>query len=288
MSLFSPRILFSLLTFLTALTVTIRAHAQLEVLQNAPIGRQEFCEQRKSPSNVIQLTSNPENLLAFKNKGGLLNKGVCWWHSLFQRSALYITVFRPELQKPNSEQAKKIVHSIASGKKVVEIPGYTNIREFSRDWESLIQAKLEEWQLVDGFLKFAWIRGLSGSASIEPKKLEKNIGSLIKLVDDTQDVQWLMLQMDGITSHSALLVDGINLEPSYSLFTIDSNYVGAVKEFEYMSGDPSIFDPRYTRFVPYLGRRSDLKRFKKAIARYCSPKPASDSDIVEDLNNNFE
>jgi hypothetical protein len=284
MSLISTRILFSLLT----LIITIRANAQLEVLQNAPIGRQEFCEQRKTPSNVIKLTANPENLLAFKNKGGLLNKGVCWWHSLFQRAALYIAVFRPELSKPNSNQAKKIVHSIASGKRVVEIPGYRNIREFSRDWEELIQAKLEEWQLVDGFLKFAWIKGLSGSPSTNPQKLEKNISSLVKLVDDTQDVQWLMLQMDGITSHSALLVDGVNLEPSYSLFTLDSNYVGVIKEFEYLSGDPSVFDPRYTRFVPYLGRRSDLKRFKKAIARYCSNKPASESEVVEDLNNNFD
>ncbi len=283
MTLFSPRILFSLLT----LFITIRAQAQLEILQNAPIGRQEFCELHKTPSSVIKMALNQENLLSFKNSGGLLNKGVCWWHSLFQRASIYISVFRPELAKPTAAQAKKIIHSIASGKRVVEIPGYHNIGDFSRDWENLIQRKLEEWQLIDGFLKFAWIRGLSGSPSANPVKLEAKVGSLIELSNDKQDLHWLMLQMDGITSHSALLVDGANLKPHYQLRTLDSNYVGRIKEFEYISGNPSVFDPRYVRFVPYLGRNSDLKRFKKAIARYCSNQQVLESEVVEDLHNGF-
>jgi hypothetical protein len=283
----STRIFLYVLT----LSVTLPAFAQAELLQNPPSSRQEFCEQSKLSSIAIQRSENPDNQLAFNNYGGLFNGGVCWWHSLFQRAALYLAVFKPELPKPTAEEVKKIVHSLAAGKKVVEIPGYRNLREFSADWESIIQSKLEEWQLVDGFLKFAWIRGLSGSPSIAPLKLEQKIVALDDLVHGQKDIQWMMLQLDGISSHAALLIDAVNEKPKYSLSVLDSNFAGMTREFDYNSGDRSIFDPLYRRFVPYLGRRSDLVKFKTAISRYCSSRRSAQlfTEVLnEDLNNSFE
>ena len=254
----------------------------------APQSKQEFCQRHRQAGRAIELAENSDNRLAFVNQGGIFNGGVCWWHSLFQRAALYNVVFRPELAKPTAAQAKKLIHSIASGKKVVEIPGYRNLREFSSAWQKLIQDKLEEWQLVDGILKFAWIKGLSGSPSIAPLKLERKVTGLIDLVEKSQDIHWTMLQMKGVTAHAALILGGRNQAPLFSLTNIDSNSPLNTYEFIYHSGDPSIFHPWYDKFVPYLGRRSDLKRFQTAAARYCSAKPMSEAVVTEDLNNDFD
>ncbi|MCC6276838.1 MAG: hypothetical protein IT289_02855, partial [Oligoflexia bacterium] len=137
---------FCVLVFLLILT-NAESFAQSTVVQ-PPRSKDEFCQLRKDPNYFFRLAHEKENQMAFENYGGAFDGGVCWWHSLFQRSSLYLSVYRPDQARPNLDTAKKIIHSIATNGRVVEIPGYRNFLEFSRDWEDQIQYKLQKWQLV--------------------------------------------------------------------------------------------------------------------------------------------
>src|SRR5438270_754213 len=48
---------------------------------------------------------SPSQRLSFGNTGGIAHGGVCWWHSRFQRAAIYLTIFRPDLPKPSHRKA---------------------------------------------------------------------------------------------------------------------------------------------------------------------------------------
>lgn len=250
-------------------------------VDESPKEKAQYCESRLQPGHFIRMATQPENHLAFKNRGGLLNKGVCWWHSLFQRAAIYIAVFRPELPKPTLKQAQYIVHQLARGWDVVEVPGYKNIYEFSRDWEPLIQNKLESWQLTDGLLKFAWIQGLSGSSQVDPLELQGKILRLRDRVNDQQDIQWVMTQLKGISAHSWSVIDVELGEAGAVLSALDSNYVGVVKAFPYVYGERSMRTPMGDA-VPYIGREKDLKRFKLAAERYCQSRRLGDFSSLTD------
>jgi hypothetical protein len=247
--------------------------------------RAEYCQALAQPGYFRELAFDPLNHLSFPNHGGLFNGGVCWWHSLFQRAALYLAVFRPEQAKPSESEARRIIHSLAAGKKVVEIPGYSNLYGFSLDWAALIQAKLEEWQMVDGFLKFAWIKGLSGSNNVDPAEIEETLSAFAEKLNTDQEILWSMWQLEGITAHSTLILN-VEMGPLTSNVThLDSNFVGEVPHFSYQVGDRSIFYPPYEPFVPYSGRDRDLRRFKKARERYCSNARAENHDRLEALDN---
>jgi hypothetical protein len=236
----------------------------------APQSRAEFCAMRQNPTYFIELAKEPYNRLSFQNQGGLFNGGVCWWHSLFQRASIYLAVFRPELAKPSLDQAKAIVYSLAAGKKVVEIPGYSNMYNFSHSWQKVIQSQLEEWQLVDGFLKFKCIEGLSGSTSDDPTKILGFMSQFMTAVEQNHQILWTMLQLSGISSHAALLIDVAQSPKVYTLSHIDSNFPSLTNEFYYFEGDRSIKSADYGSFVTYPGRNSDLKNFKMAADHYCS------------------
>ncbi|MGE3975204.1 MAG: hypothetical protein AB7F59_11830 [Bdellovibrionales bacterium] len=254
----------------------------------APHSRAQFCELRKNPSYFIEQARDVTNHLAFSNYGGLFNGGVCWWHSLFQRASLYLVVFRPELSKPALTQAKLLIHSIAAGKRVIEIPGYSNMLDFSRDYESLIQSKLEEWQKIDGFLKFAWIQGLSGSTSTSPDIIKRNITQFHTLLTTQYEIPWVMLQLKGIASHSILPV-GINTTSiGVTIPHLDSNYIGRVLQFSYVFGERSLYTSGYGHFVPYLGRHSDFSYFYRAANEYCSSEPKVVPPSEEVLSNHFD
>ncbi len=232
--------------------------------------RAEYCQYRKQVGYFKSLARSEYNRLQFRNQGGLFNGGVCWWHSLFQRAALYLAVFRPDLPRPTKSEAKALIHSIAAGKKVVEIPGYRHLWTFSYDFEDLIQRKLEEWQRVDGFLKFAWLKGLQGHPRVDPGEIKKRLDTIHHLVDDKSEVHWAMLQTPGISSHSALFTDVLRGPYRYDLEVIDSNRPTARRVFYYYPGDDAIYLKEYDHFVPYVGRKSDLKNFRKASDRYCA------------------
>lgn len=247
--------------------------------------REQFCANRKIPNYYVELAHDNRNHLSFQNQGGLINGGVCWWHSLFQRASFYLAVYRPELPKPTEKEAKAIVHSLAAGKKVVEIPGYHDMNSFSRDWQKPIQAKLEQWQKVDGFLKFKWIEGLSGSTMEKPEKIASLLDGLLADVETKKEIQWTMLQLKGIPSHSALV---LHVEKTPALYTtkhLDSNYVGRIESFAYKIGDTHFYEPGYGRFVMYPGRKKDLQNFKVAADNYCNGTRVV---VDERLDNSWE
>lgn len=86
----------------------------------------EYCVDRRDENFMQDLAKNSQNHLAFRNSGGLLNGGVCWWHSRFTRNALYLAIYRPDLPRPNGDQMASIIRDIRNGRTVVTIssPGH--------------------------------------------------------------------------------------------------------------------------------------------------------------------
>ncbi len=250
--------------------------------------KKQFCSLRLQPGYFNQLAYDSENHMAFPNHGGLKNKGVCWWHALYQRAAWYLVVFRPELPKPTTQQAAELIHQIAAGTKIVEIPGYSNFYYFSRDFKSEIQAKLEEWQQVDGFLKFAWIEGLKGNNVVPPAEIEQQIELIYKSTNVDQNIQWVMLQMPGISSHGILSVDVIRHPGGAQIEIVDNNFVGQIKALLYSKGAETIASHHYGQVSPYLGRRKDLTNFSKAADRYCHVEIDKAAALKDDLDNGLD
>lgn len=251
------------------------------------MSRAQFCSERGKPGYFNQLAYDSKNQMAFPNQGGLLQSGVCWWHALFQRAALYMTVYRPELPRPKYAQVQTLVHQIAVGKQIVEIPGYSNFYDFSREWEPVIQAKLEEWQLVDGFLKFAWIEGLKGKSVVPPTELEKEIDLIYKKTSQDHDIQWIMLQMPGIPSHGILSLEAVRYPGGAQIEVVDNNFVGRIKVLHYQQGAATLQSMYYGKVASYLGRTQDLIHFKEAAQVYCSNGPVLMSAKIE-LDNGIE
>lgn len=257
----------------------------------AATSKTEFCENRKSTDYFTSLAYNTENLLAFKNRGGLLNKGVCWWHNLFQRSAIYLAVFKPEQPKPDVVLARKIIHALAAGRRVVEIPGYKNMSEFSKDWQKEIQRKLEAWQREDGFLKFAWIQGLSGNWNTNPKEIASTLNFAISQAELAGQIHWTMWQLPGITAHASLMIGGtIDTQSANSIYKahhIDSNIPQTPRVMTWQPPARSV-EGYMGKFVPYVARKTDLVAFKTAGDQYCSSRTYDGELAYEPLSNHIE
>lgn len=272
------QLIFSVLFF-----VSISAH----VNAGAPTSKAEFCERRLDSHYFRQLSYEKENLLTFRNGGGLFNKGVCWWHNLFQRSALYLVVFRPELPKPNKALARKIIHAIAAGRRVVEVPGYKNLSEFSKDWAAEIQSKLEAWQREDGFLKFAWIQGLSGNYHADPKVIAAALNYSILQAEQSGQINFAMWQLKGISAHASLMIGGEIENTTYRAHHIDSNFPNVIRAMNWQPPARSV-DSYFGKFVPYVGRKSDLPAFKTAGDQYCASRSYDHDFIYERLSNHID
>jgi hypothetical protein len=114
-----------------------------------PHSKEEFCQLTSDPLALKALAFDEANRLPFENHGGMGNVGTCWWHSRFQRQALYLTVFRPDLPAPSKSEVAILLRDIVSKKKVVEIPGYSNLSAFAKDFAFEIQKALTRWQRSD-------------------------------------------------------------------------------------------------------------------------------------------
>ncbi len=276
---------------LAALSLTAAAHA-VEA-GRAPRSRAQFCALATNPENFRVLAEDPRNHMAFSNRGGLFSRGVCWWHSLYQRAAWYLTVYRPDLPKPTPEKAKFLVHQIARGKEVVEIPGYDNFFDFSLDHEKQIQAKLEQWQIVDGLLKFAWLNGILAPVRLPPHELRKRMATLADKVNSAHGIQWVMWQLPGVASHSTLFLR-TRIDPAGSTSdVIDGNFPGSTGSLRYDDGTSQI----QTYFGPAVlhpGRSRDLRKFAKARAVYCAQGALAHTSadeqriLAEQLDNDWD
>lgn len=258
--------------------------------------KQSFCE--RTAEEIKSMPYSHLNRLSFENDGGLFNGGVCWWHNRFERSSNYLAYFAPQYSKPSSKQAKKIIRELMLRKRVVTIPGYENLYEFSKDQQKLIQRQLNLWQVRDALLNQAWILGLSGKHKTTAKKLEAIMDKLYGRYQKEQAQIFVKLQIKGITAHSFLILKITPTSNGYQIETTDSNYSGAadtdeIVTFEYLRGathfedvnvrstvtrpsGPYVFNRTTTLYAPFIPYATfnhlDLKRIRKALENYCGPE----------------
>lgn len=246
----------------------------------APTSRAEFCKNSQNMDYFKSLAYSTSNHLSFLNYGGLANGGVCWWHSMMTRNVQYLTVYRPELPKPNLEAAEKIIRQVANAQGVVEIPGYRNFYEFSLDFSRQIQSALEGWQIGDGVFGMGWIRGISGQTSLNPEELGQMMDDTYRALKKKGIIAYQMLQIKGIESHAWLVLDMVKTRDGYTLEVLDSNYEG-VREVVYQRGMRQL--SQYGA-VPYTSRNSsDYRTYKYAIDQYCK-YGASAEDFEENMD----
>ncbi|TNE97583.1 MAG: hypothetical protein EP326_11205 [Deltaproteobacteria bacterium] len=228
----------------------------------------EFCADRESAEYYQKLLLNKENRLSFTNHGGLANGGVCWWHSRFTRKAAYLAIYRPELPKPSKEEAYDIVLAIRMGNKVVEVPGYRNLYEFSRDYKDVIQQRLERWQVGDGFMRQQWTVGLWGASQVSADEMRERMDELYEEVVENNDVAYQVLQIKGVVAHAWLVVDMERTANGYELQVIDSNYMTPTS-FSYTHGMTNLRYPYWGQFVPRTGKKSEMNKMKKIVSKFC-------------------
>ena len=240
----------------------------LSLSTQAATTTEQLCKNYKKKNYFKKLIASSANRLTFRNKGGLLNGGVCWWHSRFTRNALYLATFNPKKNRPTEKQKIKIIKNIRKGNQVVEIPGYDNLQDFSYYNRELIQKELEKWQITDGFINQQWIVGLWGSTHKNEKKLKKWMDKLYKYVVTNDNIAYQKVQMRGIDAHAWLVYDMNKTADGYELEVIDSNS-SSTRTIYYSNGDTSIRDHWYGNIIPYTGRKLELKRVKKAIRKFC-------------------
>ena len=225
----------------------------------------------RSGADLLEQAVDPAQRLSFENHGGLFNGGVCWWHSRFQRNALYLAKFRPELQKLSREDTFALIQRLRHFN-VVEFPGYSNLQEFSSDNEDLIQKELEKWQLDDATIGFGWIDGLEGASKyLAPELLKQSMDELFNLVVIQKEIVFQKLQIPGITAHAWLVIDMISQGQDYQLKVIDSNYPQEVKTVNYRMGDTHVEMPyNGWTFIPYVDQQGDFSSISATLQSYCS------------------
>ncbi|MHC4664425.1 MAG: hypothetical protein ACYS9T_00515 [Planctomycetota bacterium] len=237
--------------------------------------KKEFCFLFHNPVHFRRVVLYKNNRLAFGDRGGFANGGLCWWHSRLTRSATYLTVYRPDLPKPTKKQVLKILDAYVNNSQVVEVPGYDNLQEFSSEWQDLFRKKLERWQLVEGIFHFGWKRGISGETEVSPEELKDEMDKLLKEVRTENRIVYQKLQVPGIRVHSWLVVDMKKTSDGYVLRIYDStpNLFGTtpVKDVRYQIGDRYL-QHRGVTFVPYTEFGNELEKIREAQLRYCHSK----------------
>ncbi len=227
----------------------------------------ELCRNYKEKGYFQKLISNNENRLIFTNRGGLLNGGVCWWHSRFTRNATYLATFNPNSPKPSKEQAIALIKKIKKGNRMAHIPGYKNLADFSSDYKALIQKELERWQLTDGVIRQQWITGLWGTTTKAAKTLRRWMDKLYQHVTVDDNIAYQKIQLKGIDAHAWLVYSMTKRVDGYDFKIIDSNsyYSSSVS---YTFGDSTIHT-MYGNTIPYLGQKREMRKLKKVVKRFC-------------------
>jgi hypothetical protein len=212
---------------------------------------------------------NNENHLALRNQGGLFGGGVCWWHSRLQRNAIYMARLVPGLPRPDREQAKQIVSDLINEKGPVVVPGYKTIAEFSREFEDVIQKKLEGWQKKDAIFKFSWIKGLKGDNDRSPEKIKKEMDKLYQIVGLKKEIAFVKIQLPGVVAHSLLIVGMKKAPQGYSVQYLDSNGY-EVLTHEYREGEVAfpIFGDSAGGGI-YMGYTKTMKKLRENFKRAC-------------------
>jgi hypothetical protein len=257
------------LTLATTLLWASTAFAAYNI-SNLPELKDKFCKDHYPLKQVRQSLQDTRNQLSFRNQGGLINGGVCWWHSRFTRNTSYLAAFAPDLPTPTNEEAVKIIKKIRKGKRVVVIPGYKDLAAFSYDFRDEIQRELEGWQKVDGFIGQQWAVGLWGSNEVSASEMQERMDDLYQQVIKQDRVTYQMLQIKGIDSHAWLVIDMEKIDDGgYALTVIDSNYTQDHQTYYFRPGMTHLSYGYLGSFVPYTGKKRELKRMEKKVRKLC-------------------
>ncbi len=240
-----------------------------------------FCERNRE--DILGLMKEPSARISFKNAGGLINGGVCWWHSRLQRSSFYLVKFNPQAARPNPRQLSDILNKLRSMNTVVTIPGFENFSTFTQTYHKQIQKMLNDWQVIDGVFHIQWLRGISGKPSLPASEMAARMDAVYASYRQSPAAMWIMAQMEGITSHSFLIVHMEKVNGGYDLDLIDSNHPMEIVTASYQEGDQSLRTSKSkTPFVPYVGFQEDFRRISQSLVGYCRDK---NMEILEDFLN---
>lgn len=221
-----------------------------------------------------------DSRISFKNDGGLLNGGVCWWHARLQRSSAYLAEFKPTLPRPTSSELKVILRHLKFQNSVVTIPGFNNFSEFTAVYKNEIQSMLEGWQREDGFFNMQWLRGISGQYQLPSEKMKERMNILFDQYVKSPQPIWIMAQIKGIESHSFLVLDMMVTSNGFDLKLIDSNAPQITKTVLYSYGDTFLKHPSDSySYVPYLGFQKDFQNLQASVNRYCGNAFLDSSEI---------
>lgn len=263
------------------MTLTFALMSTIAVSGTLPTTKGDFCARFEDESVLTSLSNETSNLMAFKNQGGLFNGGVCWWHSRFQRNIFYLSIFRPDLKRPNTNEVKALIKEIRAGEKIITIPGFSNFAEFSETYKKEILAELEAWQLYDGVVLGSWIDGLKGDTKVKPEVLKTMMDEVYNYVEVKKKIAYQKLQIKGITSHAWLIV-GMKTGPNgYEIGLIDSNNPRMCENYSYKAGDDSFFVKGYGNFVPYLEFKREEERISSVAKVFCGVKSTRDLRAVD-------
>lgn len=234
-----------------------------------PQDKEVFCSRYSDTEAIKALSNDPENLINFKNDGGLFNGGVCWWHAKFQRHLFYLSIFKPYEPVPSPQKIMSIIHNIRLGREVVTIPGYFSVKDFTTQNQQSIQRELEAWQIFDGVILSQWIDGINGKTKVRPSVLKEKMDELYQYVEVKKKVAYQKLQIKGLTSHAWLVVSVKPMPSGYDLEVLDSNYPGEPQIYSYKYGDDSFYIKAYGNFVPYLEYTREETRILNVGKSFC-------------------
>lgn len=243
---------------------------------------QPLCKRNRADYGYI--LDEVRNRISFKNDGGLLNGGVCWWHSRLQRSSLYLATFDPSLPKPNAVQVRRILSDLRTMRQVVSIPGFADFNSFTQHFQTEVQKVLNSWQREDGFINLEWRRGISGRSQLPQNELAKKMAQLYAFQENSPVPVWIMAQVKGIVSHSFLIRQMELVGQGFDLKVIDSNAPLVTREIHYRFGDHSLklIDADYT-FIPYVGFQDDFRKIAKALRTHCQQKGGELLHLLENV-----
>lgn len=200
-----------------------------EILQAQ--SKSEYCA--KSALNFAKIFCSKYSRIGLENEGGLfgLPTGICWWHSEFNRKAIYLSYFNPTDKRPiQSEEMAKIIRDIHHFK-IVEIRGYSTFYDFIMDPKFterpiVLQKFLQNVMLADT-VKLNFLRNIDG----RPNRLRESIG----------------VYKDGKYEVNRYLSDGVKKEERFDL-KMDRQRVNQLKEIAEIISNLNSKSPR----IPYV------------------------------------
>lgn len=221
---------------------------------------------------------------SFANPPGKMSIGLCWWHSRLQRSASYLAVFNdPAGDKPSDKEKLKILKKLRDNKSVVEISGYKNWFEFTKDNHKMIDTFLSDWQITDT-LKFKFLNGLRAPRHQSPENFAKTMDEIYQEVMVYDRVLYTMISIWGPMNHGWLVLNVEKTQNGYVLSVIDSNFVGQIKEIRWNRGEPNINAIYSDDMGISIQQQYDFRRIAKALRNYCggeTPFTQKEVDIKE-------